>query len=151
MSQNNESILSLNNQALHYDDIASITSISVEDVKSVIAQRLGSLDEVYGVRLATSIKLELTRIDSLISVMYQDLNTVDDEYCEFKGNLIRDKYIMRQKIVDNIRKLTESKIKLLQLNKEFAPTEESDSPGDTRDTSEMSLEEKLAKYRDLLQ
>lgn len=151
MSQNNESILSLNNQALHYDDIASITSISVEDVKSVIAQRLGSLDEVYGVRLATSIKLELTRIDSLISVMYQDLNTVDDEYCEFKGNLIRDKYIMRQKIVDNIRKLTESKIKLLQLNKEFAPTEESDSTGDTRDTSEMSLEEKLAKYRDLLQ
>lgn len=151
MSQNNESILSLNNQALHYDEIASITSISVEDVKSVIAQRLGSLDEVYGTKLATSIKLELTRIDSLISIMYQDLNTVDDEYCEFKGNLIRDKYVMRQKIVDNIRKLTESKIKLLQLNKEFARSEEPSETGDTRDTSEMSLEEKLAKYRDLLQ
>jgi hypothetical protein len=97
-----------------------------------------------------AILIELTRLDRLIAVMFDDLSNAEDVYSEFTGKMERDGFKTRANITSTIDKLVNTKIKLLNLSLVYkVATEEEVS--DTVDVNSMSLQEKLDKFRALLE
>jgi hypothetical protein len=143
-------VLGYTTQGVEQSAIAELVGCEESDVPELLEKSLVALSQQHGGVVATPILVELKRLDTLIEVMTRDLMEVQDEYCEVKGNLIRDAFTHRQKISDNIRKLVEAKVKLLQLSLTYKVIKDSEEE-DKLDTSNLTLQEKLTLFRDLLQ
>lgn len=145
---NSIDVLSYKSQGLDNKLIAQAIGCDVEEVPSLIEK---ALKTQYGSsEIPAAVLVELTRTDRLIAKMFDDLDSCDDVYSEITGKLERDGYKMRATIVTAIDRLINTKIKLFNLSLIYkVATEEKEEA--TVDVNSMTLEQKLDKFRSLLE
>lgn len=149
MSQ--DDVLAYTVQGLPREQIARIIKQEVSDVDSALTVALDRLKMENG-QLPNTILLELARLDKLVSVMFDQLLNAEDIICEMTGKMIKTKFDVIQNSVETIRKLTEAKAKLLQVSITYKASmvEEEKEKVDNTNYGELSLKDKLLKFRDLL-
>lgn len=149
MSQ--DDVLAYTVQGLPREQIARIIQQEVSDVDSALTVALDRLKMENG-QLPNTILLELARLDKLVSVMFDQLLNAEDIICEMTGKMIKTKFDVIQNSVETIRKLTEAKAKLLQVSITYKASmaDEEKEKVDNTNYGELSLKDKLLKFRDLL-
>ncbi len=149
MSQ--DDVLAYTVQGLPREQIARIIKQEVSDVDSALTVALDRLKMENG-QLPNTILLELARLDKLVSVMFDQLLNAEDIICEMTGKMIKTKFDVIQNSVETIRKLTEAKAKLLQVSITYKASmaDEEKEKVDNTNYGELSLKDKLLKFRDLL-
>ena len=145
---NSLEILGYKSQGLDNNLIAQTIGCEVDAIPNLIEQ---ALKAQYGdSQIPSAVLIELTRVDKLIAKLFDDLDSADDAFCEITGKMTRDGYKTRALIADTIRKLVETKVKLFNLSLIYKVVKD-DVEEEAVNVNDLSLEEKLEKYRSLLE